>query len=186
MGNIETSTGYRAHAIGAMLRVAFPLLGVLLLTLGTVGTISYGVLPLFDAVRSRNWLPVTATLEAVTMEPPTSMLRPPLDRVSVRYRYVYDKAEYVGGRLDPQDGLYTHRRSKHVVDHLHGRTEVEVWVNPSNPREALVYREVRAGVALFALPAFAMAVAGGISLFAGMLAWNNVPLSVRRRDSEPS
>ncbi|BAL26803.1 DUF3592 domain-containing protein [Azoarcus sp. KH32C] len=186
MGDTETSSGYRRHAIGVMLRVAFPLIGVFLLTLGTVGSITYGVLPLFDAVRSRHWQPVMATLEAVTVEPPTAMLRPPLERIGVRYRYVYDKAEYVGGRLDPQDGRYSHRRGKEVVERLRSQTELEVWVNPSNPRESLVHREVRPGVALYGLPAFAMAVAGGISLFAGMLAWDSVPLGTRRQDSNLS
>ncbi|HJV27983.1 MAG TPA: DUF3592 domain-containing protein [Aromatoleum sp.] len=186
MGDTETSTGYRAHAIGVILRIAFPLVGVFLLTLGMVGSITYGVLPLFDALRSRHWQPVTATLEAVTVEPPTALLRPPLERIGVRYRYVYDKIEYAGGRLDPLDGRYSHRRGKEVLERLRSQTELEVWVNPSNPRESLVNREVRAGVALFALPAFAMAIAGGISLFAGMLAWNNVPLGVRQQDSNLS
>ena len=185
MGKSDTSARYRDHAVGAMLRVAFPLLGVFLLTMGMVGTVSYGILPAFDALRSRNWVPVVATLESVAVVPPVSALHPPLDRIEIRYRYVFDKVEYVGGRLDPNDGRYSERRSKAVADRLRNKAELQVWVNPADPHDTLVERELRAPIVLFVLPALAMVVAGSISLFAGMLAWNNMPPAIRRRGADP-
>lgn len=170
----DASLSLRARVTALCLRVCFPLAGVFLLTLGLLGLLSYGVLPLADAWRARNWQPVPAVLEHVALRPETSPLHPPLDSVQVVFRYQAAGAEHVGQRLDPHDGRFPRSHGNAVIDVLRGQAELVAWVNPADPAEAMLARELRWTVLVFALPALAMMVVGALLLFGGMLAWNNV------------
>jgi len=170
----------RIRLAGMVVRVGFPLLGACLLTLGMLGLVSFAVLPAFDALRSRDWQPVPAVLETVAVLPPSSRLHPPLDLLEIRYRYTIGDVEYSDDRFDPHTGLYLHSASLAVLAEMRASPEIVVWVNPADPAEAMVRRDLRWPVLLFAVPALMMALTGGLMVFAGMLAWNNVDLKLGR------
>lgn len=160
---------FRAVALG----IGLPLLGVGLLMAGLLGIVSYGVLPAVESLRSRDWQPVEASIEAVSLHGPPSTLHPPLDWVQIRYRYRVGDADHHGVRYDPHDGQYAHDSSQSIVAGLQASPRITVWVNPADPGEAMVFRELRWAVFLFTFPALALALAGGLMLFAGMLAWSH-------------
>jgi len=181
-----TSSALRAHLAATVIRIGFPLLGVCLLTMGLLGLVSYALMPVCDALRSRDWRPVSAAVETVAVLPPLSRLHPPLDALTIRYRYSFADVEYSGDRFDPHAGLYLHSASEAVLAELRESPEIVVWVNPGDPKDAMVRRDLRWSVLLFFVPALAMSVAGALLLFAGMLAWNNVDLKLRQRMGDGS
>ncbi|CAI07692.1 hypothetical protein ebA2790 [Aromatoleum aromaticum EbN1] len=159
---------FRTVALG----IGLPLIGVGLLMVGLLGVVSYGVLPSVESLRSRSWQPVEASIESVSLQGPPSSLHPPLDSVQIRYRYRVGDVDHDGIRYDPHDGQYARDSSQAIVAGLQASPRITVWVNPSDPDDAMVFRELRWGVFLFTFPALALALAGGLMLFAGMLAWS--------------
>lgn len=166
-------------AFRVALGIGLPLLGVGLLMVGLLGVVSYGVLPSVESLRSRGWQPVEASIESVSLHTAPSSLHPPLDSVRIRYRYRVGDVEHDGVRYDPHDGQYAPDSSRAIIAGLQASPKITVWVNPSDPDDAMVFRELRWGVFLFTFPALALALAGGLMLFVGMLAWNQAKL-VRR------
>lgn len=173
----------RIRLASIVVRIGFPLFGACLLALGILGLVSFAVLPTFEALRSSDWRPVPAVLETAALRPPTSRLHPPLDTLEIRYRYTIGDIEYSDDCFDPHTGLYLHSVSQAVLAELRASPEIVVWVNPANPAEAMVRRDLRWPVLLFAVPALAMALLGGLLVFTGMLAWNNVDLKLGRHAS---
>ncbi|KON81671.1 DUF3592 domain-containing protein [Azoarcus sp. PA01] len=166
-------------AIRVALGIGLPLLGVGLLMLGLLGVVSYGVLPSVESLRSRGWQPVEASIESVSLHGPPSNLHPPLDSVRIRYRYRFGDVDHDGVRYDPHDGQYARDSSQAVIAGLQASPRITVWVNPSDPDDAMVFRELRWGVFLFTFPALALALAGGLMLFVGMLAWSQADSGAR-------
>lgn len=181
MSVAKTPSVLRIRLAGMVVRIGLPLLGACLLTLGILGLVSFALLPAVEALRSRDWRPVTAVLEAVAVQPPPSRLHPPLDALEVRYRYTIADVEYSDDCFDPHLGLYLRSASPAVLAELRASPEIVVWVNPADPAEAMVRRNLRWQVLLFAVPALMMALTGGLLVFAGMLAWNNVDYKLGRR-----
>lgn len=159
---------FRTVALG----IGLPLFGVGLLMAGLLGIVSYGVLPSVESLRSRDWQPVEASIESVSLHGPPSSLHPPLDSVHIRYRYRVGDTDHDGVRYDPHDGQYAHDSSQLIVAGLQASPRITVWVNPADPGDAMVFRELRWAVFLFTFPALALALAGGLMLFVGMLAWS--------------
>ena len=184
MHSPETSPTLRTRLTGTVIRIGLPVVGVCLLTFGLLGVVSFAVLPATEALRSRDWRAVPAVVELAELRPPLSRLHPPLDKIEIRYRYVVAGVEYHEDGFDPHAGLYLPSASGAALAGLRASPEILVWVNPGNPGEAMVRRNLRLPVLLFALPALAMAVAGGLMLFAGMLAWNTGALKLKRRARE--
>jgi hypothetical protein len=181
MHSSEASPSLRTRLTGTVIRIGLPAVGVCLLTFGLLGVVSFAVLPAAEALRSRDWRTVPGVLELAQVSPPLSRLHPPLDKIEIRFRYTLAGVEYHSDRLDPHAGLYLRSVSREVLEGLRASEELPVWVNPGNPADAMVRRDLRLPVLLFALPALAMAVAGGLMLFAGMLAWNTGALKLKRR-----
>lgn len=157
-------------AIGA--RIGLPLIGVTLLMTGLIGVVSYGVLPTIDAVRSRAWQPVEATIESVSVTPPVSRFHPQLETVEIRYGYTVDGNLHTGVRYDPHNGQYAPAQSSEVLASLKTSPKITVWVDPDRPSDAMALRELRLPVLLFTVPALGLALAGGMMLFGGMRSWN--------------
>ena len=175
-----------AHALRAtlgavLIRFGMPLVGVGLLTAGLLGIVSYAALPALEALRCRGWQPVEASVESVDLRLPQSRLHPALYSVVIRYRYKFGDIVHDGVRFDPHDGMYARPVGAEVLAGLRSVRHITVWVNPADPDEAIVHRELRWPVLLFALPALVLALVGGLMLFAGMLAWSQDKMSWRRQ-----
>lgn len=169
-----------------VIRVGLPLIGVALLMTGLLGVVSYAVLPLLDTLRARDWQPVGATVESVSVIPAVSRLRPALDTVEIRYTYTVAGAARTGVGFDPHGGQYAQPEAGEVLSKLKTSPQITVWVNPDDANEALVLTGVRLPVVLLAVPAFGLALVGGLLLFTGMLAWNHNRLSWGPDPGRPS
>jgi len=156
-----------------VVRVGLPLIGVALLMTGLIGVVSYGVLPTIDAWSSRHWQPVEATIESVSLSPPPSRFHPRLETLDIRYEYTVDGTAHVGTRYDPHSGQYAHPQNSEILASLKTSPKITVWVDPENPEDAMVLRELRLPVLVFVVPALGLALAGGLMLFTGMLSWNH-------------
>lgn len=174
----------RAALGDILIRFGMPLVGVGLLTAGLLGIVSYAALPAIDALRSRDWQPVEASVESVDLRLPQSRFHPALYSVAIRYRYKSGGIEHDGARFDPHDGMYARPVGADVLAGLRSARHITVWVNPADPDEAMVHRELRWPVLLFALPALVLALVGGLMLFAGMLAWSQDKMTWRRRKAD--
>lgn len=177
--NEQLSSSLSSALILFAVRVGLPLVGLALLMTGLLGVVSYGVLPVIDAARSRDWKPVEATVESVALSPPVSSLHPQLETVEIRYEYFIDGEVHAGSRYDPHGGQYAIPESSEVLASLKTSPRITVWVDPDDPQDAMVLRAVRLPVLLFAVPALGLALVGGVMLFVGMLSWNHNRLTWR-------
>lgn len=141
---------------------------------GGLGMLVLGVLPtLYDWGRMRVWTPVPATLTSARLE--TSRGRKSTTYgVSANYRYQLAGRDYEGQRVAIGSGhdnigdFQQELGERLEAAQREGRT-VPAWVNPSDPREAVLDRSLRAGLQLFKM--LFVVVFGGVGV--GMLygAW---------------
>lgn len=106
-----------------------------------------------DGVRAEDWVRTRATVEA-------------LDGNGVRYRYSFQGREFTGTRIgtSPLGGSdniddWQPRMHDHLAAAKSGGKPILVFVNPENPAEALVDREIRWKLLVFMLP-FMLAFGG--------------------------
>lgn len=156
-----------------LIRVALPLLGVHLLVAGTLGVVSFLLLPLFEAMHSRQWTPVVATLESARVERAELLRVRPLPALEVRYSYRYRGADFVGSRNDLHHGLDTPAGVRNRLVMVEDGRALTAWVNPDKPAQALLDRSLNWGVMVLAVPAAVLALVGGLLVFIGMVAWND-------------
>ncbi|ANQ86944.1 DUF3592 domain-containing protein [Azoarcus olearius] len=177
----------RQYLLEALLRAAVPLVGVSLLVAGVLGVVSFGVLPMVDAMRSRQWLPVEARLEWVRAEPAAPMRIRPLPAIRVSYQYSYGGADYVGRRTDLHHGLNTPAAVARRLSEVRESEPLVAWVNPAAPEQAMLDRSIHVAVVVLALPSALLALVGGLAVFLGMVAWNDwrLPRTLARPDSLP-
>lgn len=166
-------TSFKLLLVECGIRVVFPLLGIVLLMSGLFGAITVGVQPLYEAMQTRQWRPVPATLEMARMEPADLLYNRPLPALKVRFRYQLDAQEYVGTRYDLHQGLAFRRMVEGALKELSPGKAVTAWVSPQDPQQALLVRSLNWPMLAMALPFAAVAVLGGLLLLLGMVAWNH-------------
>lgn len=163
----------KQYLLEAVIRVALPLLGVVLLVAGLLGVVSFGVVPTLDAMRSRQWTPVVATLDWARIEPATVARSRPLPTLAVRYSYRYGGVDFVGRRNDLHFGLDTPSAVQARLRQVEDGRALTAWVNPAAPEQAMLDRSLHWGVLLLSIPAALVALIGGLLVFGGMVAWND-------------
>jgi hypothetical protein len=154
------------------IRLIFPLFGVALLVAGIFGAISFGVQPLYEAMQTRQWTPVPATLEVVSIEPADLLHNRPLPALKVRYRYMVDTEGFVGSRYDLHQGVGYHKTLVAVLRDMDIGQSVTAWIDPADPRKVVLERSLNWTLLAMALPFVAIALLGGFLLLGGMVAWN--------------
>ncbi|MDO9598660.1 MAG: DUF3592 domain-containing protein [Azoarcus sp.] len=154
------------------IRVVFPLLGVVLLVSGLFGVISFGALPLVDAMRSRQWTPVPATLESARIAPAQILRNRPLPALEVRFHYQFGGMDLVGNRYDLHYG-FDHRGALEAsMARLPAGTELVAWVNPHSPDQVMLQRSLNWPLLALVIPFGAIGLTGGLLLLGGMVGWN--------------
>ncbi|MDR2637635.1 MAG: DUF3592 domain-containing protein [Zoogloeaceae bacterium] len=148
----------------AIARAGLVLLAIILLCGGTFAAWQLAVAPLCDAWRSRNWPQVSAKIDTVHLVTGAQG-----SRLEVRYRYRVNGEVHRSERY----GLYTwltHAESlrQAYAELLYAKT-ARAWVNPSDPDEALLNRDIRWSIACMAIPAVFTALLGAALLWAAML-----------------
>ncbi|MDR3323776.1 MAG: DUF3592 domain-containing protein [Zoogloeaceae bacterium] len=157
------------------------LLALLFLGGGGLSAWHLGGAPLWDAWRSRDWPPVTAIMEDVSL----SHMGAQGVRVSVLYRYPWEGQTFWGRRYGLHVWTDNADAQRAAYADLLFRRRTRAWVNPRHPEEALLNRDIHGSVVLMALPALGAVALGGVLFWAaGVGAWRNVRVW-RRRHRKP-
>jgi hypothetical protein len=150
------------HTTSLVAKIGLLLLAFLFLAGGALAAWQLGGAPLWDAWRSRNWSPVTATLEDVTLGDMSSQGI----KLTVLYRYQVEGEAYQGRRYGLHVWMDNADAQREAYADLLYRRRVAAWVNPEQPEEALLNRDIHWSVVLMALPALGAAGLGMILLWA--------------------
>ena len=108
----------------------------------------FGVIPnLWDAMRMQDWVQVPAEIAAVDLETNHSDDSTTY-KVSARFRYTYDGQSYTGERVGIADGGSDNIGDwqRDTYNRLRGRKRTTLWVNPENPSESVLDRDLRWGL----------------------------------------
>jgi Protein of unknown function (DUF3592) len=151
-------------------------LAVFMAAFATVAFI-FGALPIADAVvtvwRGSSLVEVAATIREVRLERDSRRAKEHLKSLSARYSYQWNGATYESSRISVQhwagwsDGATWHQEWFDRLDAARrsGAT-VSAWVNPSNPKQAVLDKELRWARLFLAIPL--LILFGAVSLFAAM------------------
>lgn len=145
--------------------LAFAAVGGLLLVL-MFGPMVLGL------IRSRNWAPTPCTIISSGVEESRSSKGGSTYRVAVRYRYQVDDRQYVGDRYHWMAGYSSGYLSKQrVVAALPPEAEATCFVNPANPAESVLNRDIGWEAAFILLP-LAFIAFGTVFFYAGIRSYS--------------
>lgn len=163
----------KLYLLEAILRIVFPLLGTALLVAGVSGVIHFGILPLLDAMQSRQWEAVEAKVVSVQTVPADLIYNRPLPRLEVSFQYEHAGVTLLASRYDLHYG-FDHKEAlvRKRADLAPGAS-VTAWVNPKAPGEAMLERSINWPLLALMVPYAAIALVGGLLLLGGMVAWND-------------
>lgn len=140
------------------------------------------VSPLAEGWRMRNWEKTPAILDEIGLRAANGAVIPVLGgpgvdpalkeaampsgvvKLRVRYHYYVGEQSYEGQRYGLHLGLDDGDAQRHAAAYLYKKQEIPVWVNPENPAEAVMDRQLHWGVMLIAIPGLAVALVGALIL----------------------
>lgn len=173
MARIAPPLPLRLRAIDIAVRLLLPLIGVALMSAGLVGLVSFTLMPIADALSSRNWIEVTAVVERAEIEPVSLIVPLPLNRVQVSYTYVHAGRVYESTRFSPQQNFESRRRSTALVAGLQQNPRTTVWVDGNAPKRATLHRTTSWVVFALAIPALIFTFLGAVLVLASMMLWSD-------------
>jgi len=121
-----------------------------------------------DALRMRQWEEVPATVIEPKIGPAGDGNKNP--KVFAKYRYEYDGVAYEGSRVDVTNGphfvgRFQNEMAKELQQHVKDGTPAVCYVNPAQPDEAVLYRQLRYTELAFKVALlFVLTLAGGLFL----------------------
>lgn len=145
--------------------------------------------PLREGWRMRDWVSTPGVIDDVSLRAANGKEIPVLGgpgvdpalkeaampsgvvKLKVKYHYYVGEQSYDGTRFGLHQSLDDGDAQRHAAAHLYRKQEVTVWVNPKNPAEAVLDRNLHWGVMLVAIPAAAIAGVGLLILFIGAKTW---------------
>ena len=119
-----------------------------------IGTLLLGVIPtLYDWGRMQGWQPVMATLESASLHISRGRKSSSYG-VAARFRYEVGGQIYVADRVaigsgSDNVGDFQEKLGRRLERSQRAGVAVPAWVNPSNPREAVLDRSLRPGLLMF-------------------------------------
>lgn len=173
MARTPNATTLQLRAVEIALRILLPLAGILLLSAGMVGVLSFGVFPLLDRSGTGEWQSVRAVVTDHRAVAAVRALPIPVDRVELRYRYEIDGRQYEGSRYGAHQGLETRDRSLSFIAAVQSEPQITVWVDPDDASRAMVRRDLNWRLFAYLVPALAMMLVGGMLVLTSMLVWND-------------
>jgi hypothetical protein len=119
--------------------------------------------PLLLVWRSQDWPQVSARIESVQL-----VVGLGGRQLEVRYHYRFKDHTYHSERFGPYRGLADSAALEEAYGELLYSKNIKAWVNPHDPEEALLNRDISWSVALMAIPACAMIFLGAALLWAAL------------------
>lgn len=102
-----------------------------------------GIRPLVLALDARSWAQAPATIVTSMVEQHSGSKGGSTFNVAMTFDYRYEGKTYRGTRYDFQTGSSSGRDAKQaVVDRFPPGTETTCWVNPANPAQAVIDRNL--------------------------------------------
>ena len=173
MASTQNATTLRLRIVEIALRVLLPLAGMLLLSAGVVGVLSFGVLPLAERAGTADWQSARATVTEHRVVSAVRALPVPVDRVEIRYRYTVDGRQFEGSQYGVHRALESRERSLAFSAMVQAQPQIAIWVHPTDPGHAMVRRDLNWRLVAYTVPALAMALVGGMLVLTSMLVWND-------------
>jgi hypothetical protein len=119
-------------------------------------------------VRSRNWVATPCVMVTSQVEESSSGDDGPTYRINARYRYVWDDHERSGDRYNWSTGYTSGYAGKQeIVNRLRPGAETTCYVNPANPAESVLDRDLNSD-AFYGLIPLVFVVVGLAIVFYGM------------------
>ncbi|MBO5920912.1 MAG: DUF3592 domain-containing protein [Bacteroidaceae bacterium] len=127
----------------------FTFLSLLLFIMGSMGTYFFLYTPIKKVTESRSWIKVPAKI--IASEVKKKSVRANNDwitnySIQVSYHYNFDNAEYIGDRYDFFRSLNKYTSEQEEVYNVIKRhpigTTVMCYVNPKNPKESVICRNI--------------------------------------------
>lgn len=152
-----------------------------------VGMLLLSVLPtLYDWSRMQFWQPVNATLLAASLNSSRSS-KSTSYHVTARYRYTVAGREYEGDRVaisggGDNVGDFQETLGERLEQALRDGQPVQVWVNPSQPADAVIDRSLRAGLLAFKMVFVVLFGGVGVGLLVFVLRGGK-PMGQRARNT---
>lgn len=151
----------------SLARFGLLLLALLCLSGGGMATWYLGLQPLWDAWRSRDWQPVTVNIQEVQLGGgPGGGNRGA--KVMVSYRYRVADQVYEGSRFGLHVWMDNAEAQQAAYADLLYRRRAQAWVNPRDPAEALLNRDLHWSVLGMALPGLGAMAMGGLICWAAI------------------
>jgi len=123
-------------------------------------------------IRSRHWVSTPCVIVNSNVEESHDSENGSTYRVAVRYRYQVDDRQYVGDRYNWTVGYSSGYSSKQrVVAALPPEADATCFVNPANPAESVLNRDVGWEAAFILLP-LAFIAFGIVSIYAGIRSYS--------------
>jgi hypothetical protein len=141
-------------------RLGLILLGIVLAGGGSLTAWECAGAPLVDAWQSRDWQPCPAELLRLDLETGAGA------RLVVAYRYRLGGVTFIGTRYGLHAGPDNADAQRAAYVDLLYRRRLTAWVDPRDPRAALLDRQLHFSVLLLGVPALAVAALGGFILLA--------------------
>ena len=130
--------------IGCLLALALPF------ALAGTGIIGLGLWPLLRSAQSTSWTQIPAHIQEASVEVTSDSESGPTYRLVGRFRYDYEGRQFESTRLHfylGSDSLSDFHLSKleELKPFIRSDSMFPVFVNPSDPKDAVVFRDIRWG-----------------------------------------
>lgn len=154
--------------------------------------------PLLEAWKTRSWVATPAILDEIkllaadgtpipifhdpnlTIPQRVSIMPTGIVKLAVRYHFYLGDQSFDGNRFGLFEGLDDGDAQRLAAASMHRKQEIQVWVNPDNPNESVLNRELHWGVMAMGLPLLAMAGIGLLILGYGVKTWWQLRLLTKR------
>jgi hypothetical protein len=154
--------------------------------------------PLTEAWRTQNWVSTPAILDdikllaadgtpipifhdpSLSIDERVTMMPTGIVKLAVRYHYYLGDESYNGNRYGLYPGLDDGDAQRRAAATMHRKQEIQVWINPQNPAESVLNRDLHWGVMAIGVPLLAIALVGITVLWHGVKAWRQMRQLAKR------
>ncbi|MEY4591943.1 MAG: hypothetical protein RIR18_838 [Pseudomonadota bacterium] len=156
---------------------------------GVLGVHQAVFTPIKESLRTRDWVAMPAILDDIkllaadgtpipivndpnmTVAERASIMPTGIVKLAVRYHYYIGEEIYDGNRYGLFEGLDDGDAQRYAAATMHRKQEIQVWINPKNPSESILNRDLHWGVMAIGLPLLATALVGLVILGYGAKTW---------------
>ncbi len=151
--------------------IASMIFGTVFMLVGGAGAWFLAAKPILEARAADSWTAVPCKIESATVESHRGSKGGYTYNIKVRYRYELDGRKYLGERYDFSSGSSSGRdwREK-AVQQLRADPSPVCFVNPANPSDSVLKREVGNGQWFGLIPLVLVLVGAGIAFGAPIMA----------------